>query len=102
MSEVKKDKVEAQLTANRDIIDEVDRELTNLLNKRATIALIVAAIKRENNMEVFVPAREDAVIQKVMSFNKGPLTDLQMADLFHTIIKQSKVLQYAYIQQDTV
>ena len=50
------------LTALRERIDAVDRELLALLNRRAQLALEVGEIKKREGSVVFRPEREAQVI----------------------------------------
>lgn len=51
-----------RLEESRAVIDRVDRELVKLFEQRFEAILSVAEYKRENNMPVFDPAREQAII----------------------------------------
>ena len=49
----------------RNEIDSIDSELVRLFCARMDIAAQVADYKKENNLPIFVPARERAVLQAV-------------------------------------
>ena len=49
----------------RNEIDKIDSELVKLFTARMDIAAQVAEYKKENNLPIFVPARERAVLQSV-------------------------------------
>ncbi len=49
----------------REQIDSIDSELVRLFTERMEIAAKVADYKKENNMPIYVPARERAVLQSV-------------------------------------
>ena len=49
----------------RQQIDEVDQELVKLFGKRMEISAQVAAYKKEQNLPIFVPAREREKLQSV-------------------------------------
>lgn len=49
----------------RDQIDNIDSELVHLFTKRMDIAAQVADYKKENNLPIYVPSRERAVLQSV-------------------------------------
>ena len=49
----------------RKEIDAIDNELVPLLKKRMLCSLKVAEIKREQNLPVLHPEREQAIIDKV-------------------------------------
>lgn len=53
------------LTELRNEIDNIDTELVRLFTSRMRIAAQVADYKRENNLPIYVPARERAILQDV-------------------------------------
>lgn len=53
------------LTELRKQIDEIDSELVRLFTARMDVAAQVADYKKSNNMPIYVPARERAVLQDV-------------------------------------
>ena len=55
----------------RERIDEVDRELLALLNRRAALALEVGEVKKTEGSPVFRPEREAQVIDNLKARNPG-------------------------------
>jgi len=53
------------LNVLREQIDSIDSELVRLFTQRMEIAAKVADYKKENNLPIYVPARERAVLQSV-------------------------------------
>ena len=49
----------------REQIDQIDADLVRLFTQRMNISAEIAAYKKENNLPVYVPAREREVLQKV-------------------------------------
>ena len=49
----------------RNQIDDIDEQLVDLFTKRMHIASQVAAYKKENNLPIYVPAREREILQEV-------------------------------------
>nr|WP_295762132.1 chorismate mutase [uncultured Intestinibacter sp.] len=58
-------------------IDKIDREITQLLEKRMNVAKAISKYKMENNMQIFHPDREKMVIEK----NKGYLENKEYEEL---------------------
>ncbi|MFR1851936.1 MULTISPECIES: chorismate mutase [Clostridia] len=58
-------------------IDKIDREITQLLEKRMNVAKAISKYKIENNMQIFHPDREKMVIEK----NKGYLENKEYEEL---------------------
>lgn len=76
------------LLALRQQIDGVDREIHDLLNRRADIALQVAKAKQEHeeNPQFYRPEREAQVLKSIMARNKGPIDNEKIAKLFREIM----------------
>lgn len=83
----------ARLTALRDRIDALDRQLVALLNARAQCALDVGELKRVLQMEIYQPDRERAVLDHVRAINEGPLDGDAIARLFERIIDEARRLE---------
>ena len=56
----------------RKEIDEIDTAMLDLLNRRASIALEIAGIKRKTNLKFHSPERERAILERLTALNKGP------------------------------
>ena len=54
-----------ELSELREKIDQIDTDLVRLFTARMDIAAQVADYKRENNLPIYVPARERAILQDV-------------------------------------
>jgi chorismate mutase len=74
----------------RTEIDEIDRELLRLLNRRARLALKVGALKRSAGLPCCDPDRERAVLSTLRQANTGPLDSRAITKLFRRIIGESR------------
>ncbi len=74
-------------------IDEIDRTVLELLNERAVCANRIGAIKKKLGMPVYVPSREEQVLQNVSGSNAGPLPDESVRRLFERIIDETRSLE---------
>ena len=99
------------LSAIRDEIDRIDRELIALLNRRAEASVSVARIKREQgeqlstgaagaegvrgrgHVSTYVPGREQDVLNNVLAANSGPLTEAHVRAIYSEILSSSRALQ---------
>lgn len=77
----------------RASVDELDRLLVDLLNRRACLALAVSREKARLGIGVRVPAREQEVLSRVQEANAGPLDQRAVTRLFRSIIEESRRLQ---------
>ncbi len=77
----------------RTEIDELDRELLRLLNRRARLAMKVGALKRAAGLPCCDPERESAVLRDLQRANAGPLDGLAVTKLFRRIIRESREME---------
>ena len=77
----------------RKKIDEIDRQLLELFNRRARHALEIGKIKRLTNKPVHCPIREAQIFSHVRAGNPGPLSDGAISRLFERIIDETRRLE---------
>lgn len=77
------------LDALRIRIDEVDRGLIELLNKRAELVVDVGRIKRDAGIPIYVPNRESQVLSKVLKMNPGPLPGRAIEGVYRELMSGS-------------
>jgi chorismate mutase len=78
---------------HRRNIDEIDRQLVQLLNKRAYHAIEIGRIKKRLNIPIYDPEREEEIFQSLRAVNYGPLTAEAMQRLFERIIDESRRIE---------
>ena len=85
----------------RNEIDKIDDELVKLFVRRMEIAAQVAAYKKENNLPIFVPARESEKLADIAD-KAGP----EMADyaksLYMLLFELSRAHQSKLIENSEV
>ena len=74
-------------------IDEINRKLVRLLSDRAKAAHQIGLIKQVDGTPVYQPARERQVIERVLSYNEGPLTGEHLQRIFTEIISACASLE---------
>lgn len=84
---------DAPLDNVRDAIDQVDRDLLSLLNRRAALSLEVGRLKAGSDEPVFKPFREKEVLEKLSRENPGPLPDEHLRAVYREIMSSSRRLQ---------
>ncbi len=84
-----------KLQAVRARIDEIDRQLQDLITERARCAREVARLKdvTGDDSEYYRPEREAQILRTVVSRNQGPLSDDDLARLFREIMSACLALQ---------
>lgn len=77
----------------RNEIDQIDREILKLLNKRAELAIKIGEIKRVKGLCSYDPVREKNVINNLVKINKGPFPNETIKTLFREILSATLALQ---------
>ncbi len=79
----------------RKEIDSIDRQLMQLISDRAELAKKVACIKAEGQDEAnfYRPDREANILKRVLEYNKGPLSNEEMARLIREVMSACLALE---------
>jgi chorismate mutase len=83
----------ADIEAWRRRIDEIDQQLSRLLNSRSACAVEIGRIKRVLGLPVYSPEREAQVLERVARENPGPLDARALRRVFERIIDESRRLE---------
>ncbi len=81
------------LAQYRDKIDKLDRDILELLNRRASIAIAVGELKKKHNLRVYVPERETEILESLSKLNTGPFPTEAVRTIFREIISASISLE---------
>ncbi|HKX44684.1 MAG TPA: prephenate dehydratase [Burkholderiaceae bacterium] len=81
------------LSSFRARIDEIDRELLALLNRRAGLAQQVGELKKREGSVAFRPEREAQVIDGLKAVNPGPLMTDSVAPIWREIMSACRALE---------
>ncbi len=82
----------------RVIIDGLDKEITALLVKRMEVTRDVAAYKKANDLPVYHPEREKAVIAKVSALS-GEEYAPYIAAIYQNLMGESKKYQEKWLEE---
>ena len=74
-------------------IDELDRQLVELLSERARAAQMIGDLKAATSLPVYEPNREKIIYANVRAANKGPLPDIELTHIYERIIDVMRALQ---------
>lgn len=88
-----------ELEQCRKEIDEIDRELLVLFERRMDIAVRVANYKKENNLPIYDEERESKIIKKNVDNLKNKHYDLLARRFFLSIMELSRSLQETIIKK---
>ena len=77
----------------RNKIDQIDEKVVNLLNDRAVLAQRIGHTKSLSNQEVYVPQREQEVLDRLASLSRGPLPARIVRSIYREIISGCRSLE---------
>ena len=77
----------------RKKIDSLDEDIVRLLSERAAAAVAIGEAKRTTGAPIYEPNREREVYEHVRAANPGPLTSLQVQDIYERIMDVMRSLQ---------
>lgn len=82
---------EASLKEYRVQIDSIDRQIVELLNKRAVVVSRIGELKHKANLPVAAPAREKQVLDHVVEVGKsGPLPPEVLRRIYMGILDEMR------------
>ena len=84
---------EKALAECRERINELDRQLVDLLNARTRIVEDIGRIKRDCGMRIYEPKREEEVLRNIEQHNQGPMAHESARRIFERIIDEMRTLQ---------
>jgi chorismate mutase len=77
----------------RKKIDELDRQIVELVNARAHAAHEIGKLKRNTSMPIYEPDREKTIFENVRRANRGPLPDSELRQVYERIIDVMRNIQ---------
>ena len=77
----------------RNKVDHLDRQIVALLNERAKLAGKIGQIKESVGQQAYDPTREEEVLARVSTLNKGPLSDAGLRSVFRELISSSRAME---------
>lgn len=87
------DEARSRLDEFRVSIDDIDRRIVQLINERTRVVEEIGRIKREAQLPVYEPKREEQVFANITSTNQGPIPSDSVRRIFERIIDEMRTLQ---------
>ena len=87
------DEAQAKLDEYRILIDEVDRRIVELLNERTRVVHEIGRVKREAQLPIYEPKREELVFANITAANQGPISAAGVKRIFERIIDEMRTIQ---------
>jgi chorismate mutase len=85
----------------RQKIDDVDRQLVRLINERAQCAQEIGRLKRDSAMPIYEPDREKIIFQNIARINAGPLSYVQLRQVYERLVDVMRQLQREEMAPET-
>jgi len=83
----------AELGRLRREIDDLDKQIIELLNRRAEVVVRVGQLKRADNTPIYSPDRESVILQRVAELNRGPLPQKTLRAIYRELMSGSFALE---------
>jgi chorismate mutase / prephenate dehydratase len=91
------------LMESRKKIDEIDRQMVELFEKRMELAIDIAAYKKSVGKPIFDAAREEEKLAALKKLTGNEFNQKAITDLFKQIMSMSRRLQYTLLEnQDSL
>jgi len=87
------DEARQKLAEFRLRIDAVDREIVELLNERTRVVENIGRVKREAQLPIYEPKREEQVFANITESNHGPISQDAVKRIFERIIDEMRGIQ---------
>lgn len=87
------DEARRKLEEFRVQIDDVDRRIVALLNERTAVVHDIGRVKREAQLPIYEPKREDQVFANITGCNHGPISQEAVRRIFERIIDEMRTIQ---------
>jgi chorismate mutase len=84
----------------RKRIDEIDRQLVEILNRRAQAAQEIGRLKRSTDLPIYEPDRERIVLSQVQAANHGPLQGRHLVQIYERIMDVMRNIQKEEIVEE--
>lgn len=94
------DEARQKLDELRILIDDVDRRIVALLNERTGVVENIGRVKREAQLPVYEPKREELVYANITASNHGPLTADALRRIFERVIDEMRQIQRTRMEAD--
>jgi chorismate mutase len=83
-------------------IDELDRQLVALINERARCAEEIGKLKRNSSIPIYEPDRERIIFDNIALQNHGPLTQVQLRQIYERLVDVMRQIQRDEMVSETI
>jgi len=82
-----------KLEKYREEINKIDKNLVDFLNKRAEVVMKIKKLKEGRDVPLYDAKREEELINNIIKYNKGPLYNDNIIQIFESILRNVQVLE---------
>ena len=93
------DEARRRLEELRVLIDGVDGQIVELLNRRTRVVEDIGRVKREAKLPIYEPRREEQVYHNIAQTNHGPLNEAAIRRIFERIIDEMRQIQRVRMEE---
>jgi chorismate mutase-like protein len=83
----------------RETIDDIDRQLVELIAERLRLVMQVGEVKRSRGLDVYDPERERDLLERVARAAPEPLEPAMAQRIFECIIQESRSLEKRHVSE---
>ncbi len=77
----------------RNQIDSIDKDLLDLLSRRADLVHEVGVVKKRDGLQIYAPEREEALLRKLIAQNAGRLPEKSIRAIYREIMSAALALE---------
>ncbi|MGL4400254.1 MAG: prephenate dehydratase [Luteolibacter sp.] len=77
----------------RSQIDSIDRDLLDLLSRRADLVHEVGVVKKRGGLQIYAPEREEALLRRLIEMNQGRLPEKSIRAIYREIMSAALALE---------
>ena len=81
-------------------IDDIDRQLVELLNERSRCVLEIGRLKKNDGTPLYQPERERQVLEGAERANRGPLSEAAIRRLFERILDEARSVERVVMEDE--
>ncbi len=88
-----KNSFKEKLEKYREEINKIDKNLVDFLNRRAEIVMKIKKLKEDRDVPLYDAKREEELINNIIKYNKGPLYNDNIIQIFESILRNVQILE---------
>jgi chorismate mutase len=88
-----KEEIKQKLFELRKDVDQIDRQLVDLLDRRSARSLEIGSLKNNLGMELHSPEREDQIFKNILNTNLKNISEESLKRIYSLIIEESLRIQ---------